>query len=210
MTIVSGLCIKAARLLFRSFAKFVTLCVPRLQNGASLLYQELHTLAHSLEFFDAKYERSIVRMGMKMGLRGRGVLHPPDGSLLHDVGSFFGVVAGLGKTKFRALRSPGYTDWKPAAKVALDVRSFISLAGRTVRVHAKHREIAGLALGTASSSDKILRRFAPGAIGHAIQFKRGHDAQIGRTRVIEDGAGQIEFDESSQNPTGNRAGRHDR
>ena len=105
---------------------------------------------------------------MKMGLRGCCILHPPDDCLLHDVGSIFGVVASLGKTKFRTLCPLRYTFWKPAAKVALDVCSFVSFASRTPRVNAKHGEVAGLALGAAGSSNQILRCFASGAVGHAI------------------------------------------
>jgi hypothetical protein len=54
------------------------------------------------------------------------------------------------------------------AEITFDVGGLVSLASCAPAVHAKHREIANLALATVGSGDEILRYLSSRAVGDAI------------------------------------------
>src|ERR1019366_539804 len=134
--------------------------------------------------------------------RRRFVAYATNYRLVHGVNPLRSVFTGFGKTEFGTCDGAGHTDRQAATQIALNVCGFVPLANGAPGIHAKHREIAGLAFAATRSCHQILRRFTAGPVQYAIQLEPRYHVQISGAGIISHGTRQIRFYKPGEHPTG--------
>jgi len=135
-----------------------------------------------------------------------GFADPADHSLGHAIEALFFCALHLGEAKLRlALGALVEADGHLAAEIIFDEGGFVASALLIPGVDAEGGEIAGLAFRAARSGDEILR-LGSGRSVDTIELKPGDGPEVGGGHAFADGLGQIELDETRDDPTGDGNG----
>ncbi len=126
--------------------------------------------------------------------------------MVQAIGAFFFVVVHQVKAKFWiAFGAFADLDGEGAAEIVFDIGGFIAGFPGIPSINAERGEIAGLAFRAVSAGNEILRVVALG-ISDAVEFEPGEGAHVGGVGAFSNSIGDIEGDESGNDPAGDGNG----